>query len=103
MKKYRLYSEHQNVSIYGDNPRDALKRLGMLPMSSHQEGDKMYGDKPIRNMVTTPALEISRIIGIDDTKATRGSDKIITVIVETSESKILGVDLHEENVTINEG
>ena len=100
LKKYRLFGEYCDVEIYGTGPAEALSRIKKLPRPQHKEGEKLYGDKTIANLVDTPPLEITEVLGIEDTSSSwRGSTPYIGVLADTPEG-IIKIDLAEVNVKI---
>ena len=96
MIKYQLYSEYNNVEIYGADPLDAVNRQKSFPRPRHQEGEKLYGEKLVANLVPTPDLVIKSALEIEDTSnSRRGSDEYIRVIAECENGKIVGIDMKE--------
>jgi hypothetical protein len=102
MNKYQLFSEHNNLEIYGDDPADAIMRQKTISCARHQEGERVYGDRMIANLVHTPALEIARVVEIEPTDGSdggaivrRGSTPITRMICETVDKKIVAIDLAE--------
>lgn len=96
MLKYQLYSEYNNIEIYGADPLDAVNRQKSFPRPRHQDGEKLYGEKLIANLVPTPDLVIKAALEIEDTSnSRRGSDEYIRVIAECVDGKIVGLDMKE--------
>lgn len=96
MKKYQLYNEFNGIEIYGEDPIDAVNRRKSFPRPKHQEGEKVYGERMIANMVESPALIIKQALEIEDTTGSkRGSDEYITVIAECENGQIVAIDMKE--------
>jgi hypothetical protein len=94
--KYQLYSEYNNMVIYGTDPLDAVNRQKTFRRPKHQDGEKAYGIKMIANLVDTPDLVIKQAIEVEDTSdSRRGSDVYIRVVAETVDGKIVGIDMAE--------
>ena len=103
MKKYQLFSEFCDKTIYGDDVTDAINRLQVIPRPSIGTGDARIGTR-----IYTPQdpIIIKAVIGIEDTSnSRRGNDTYIRVIVEDTDGKVHGIDLHEitVNITVNGG
>lgn len=96
MIKYRLYSEFCDKIIYGTDPIDAVTRQKSFPRPRHQDGEKMYGNKTIANLVPTPDLQVKQALEIEDTAGSRrGSDEYIRVLAECEDGKIMAIDMKE--------
>lgn len=103
MKKYRLFSEFCDVEIYGENFIDALKSAGKLPRPKKQDGEKLYGEKIVANLVIQPALIIKSIIGIIDNggnSCSRGDYPVQSCLVVTDDGQKIAIDGYETDVKI---
>lgn len=99
MLKYQLFSEFCNREIYGENPIDAVNRQKTFPRPPHQEGEKEYGIRMIANMVPSDDLVIDHAIEIEEhPDSRRGGKEYITVLAETPDKKIIGIDMVEIKV-----
>jgi hypothetical protein len=101
MKKFRLFSEFNDVAIYGEDAKDAVLRHKTFKRPKHQDGEKAYGNRMIANLVDSKPLEVAKFIGIEDTSnVSRGDKKFIGVLVEDTEGRIERIDMVEESVKI---
>lgn len=79
MKKFKLFNEFNNVEIYGDDAKDAVTRHKTFKRPKHQDGEKAYGNKMIANLVDSDALEVVKVIGIENTGSVARGDKSLSV------------------------
>ena len=99
MNKYQLYSEHCNIEIYGKDPIDAVNRQKSFPCPRHREGEKLYGEKLIANMVETEPLKVKQALEIEDTSNhRRGSDVFYRVVSELENGQIVAIDMKEVKI-----
>ena len=85
MRKYQLFSEFNETTIYGKTLADAVMHATIKTLGKYdQESQKVVGSVKI---------EIEKVLGYDDTsKSTRGNNKFESVIVETKDGKRLSID-----------
>jgi len=87
MKKYQLYSEWRSVTRIGVDLKDALLRGKTLKTPAvYKQGMKVDDGK---------ALAISEIHSVGDPDYKRGSDTVVSAIVEFADGTIKAVDCKE--------
>lgn len=84
MKKFTLYDEYEKIDIYGADFAEAVYRHKEFHRAS-----KIVNGRP----VLVPPLVVKRTVGYEDTTSTtRGGEKFIRVVVETSNMKFVAID-----------
>ena len=85
MKKYQLFSEFSNATIYGETLADAV-------MHTTIKTPRKY-DRDLQTNIEGIEITIEKVLGYDDTsKSTRGNNKYESVIIETKDGKRLSID-----------
>ncbi len=91
MNKYQLYTEHNNITIYGDNINDAVLRANPLPQADEHLRDDQGNWIP--KYRSRPALTIIKIIK-ELNGGTRGANpKHRRLLVELDNKKYYELDL----------
>ena len=97
MKKYQLFSEHNNITVYGEDINDAINRANPLPQSDEHlrddNGNWMPKYKP------RPPLQIKKILGeLPERAGTRGGNKNHkSLLVELEDGKYYELDYLDYN------
>ena len=89
LTKFRLFSEWQEVSLYGETLIDAVARVKTLKRPDKYAAGVMSEEGEI--------VKVARVVGErSEVKYTRGDKKIKTVIFETEDGRYLDVDAYVE-------
>lgn len=87
MKKFTLFSEFCEISLYGRDLADAVARTKEL----RKPPQVIAG-----NIIESEPIFIDRIIGYEDvSNSTRGNNNFIRLIAETNDLKIVAIDAME--------
>ena len=87
MKKYQLYSEWRSVTRIGADLKDALLRGKTLKTPAVYEQGKKVDDGE--------TLTIAKVHSVGEPDYKRGSDTVVTAIVEFADDKIKAIDCKE--------
>ena len=87
MKKFKLFSEFKEKTIYGTTLADAVQHATIRTAGSY--------DRELQKVVDQEIIYIDKILGYDDTsQSTRGGKEYETVIVQTVDGKRLSIDAY---------
>ena len=95
MKRFQLFSELNDATLWGDTLTDAIQRAKILHVPAViTRIDDNHGAHNIRQ--PQPPLIVKTVLGIRNTaNETRGSWHIISAVVELEDGSIIEVDARE--------